>query len=162
MEQDAAGRRRHYYYWEQDSKKLARLTKPLFEGFTTQVVRSTDGIKLELRWPTASVPHQLLPATVRTFIVKLRLLDGKTAVFSKTLRFFSPTNRSADDIRPLNPADELVTLATQETFIRSYALPANFPTSGTVELTVLKKGNFDYPDDDTIKLVFRRESAFQL
>jgi hypothetical protein len=148
MAKDANGKRGHYYYWDGDGKKLEAMIKPMFKGFTAKVERGADGSALVLRWPLDFIPHPLIPETPKIYIVTVEVVPagGGAPAFTKTIRFFSPEDRSAEEIKGRNPG-ELVTIPAMGTFERRYDLPAGVGEKGLVRLTVLKKPNSDFRDE---------------
>lgn len=147
MAKDADGKRGHYYYWDGDGRKLDAMIKPMFDGFTAAVEKGPAGRALVVRWPLDFMPHPLIPETPKIYIVTLEVLPpgGGPAAFKKTVRFFSPEDRSADEIKGRNPG-ELVSMGAGKTFERRYALPKGAGEKGLVRLTVLKKPNGDFRD----------------
>lgn len=170
MEHDSQGRRHHYYFREGDDKKVEKLVRPLFDRFAIKVRGSSTGRMLDVRWPMDSVPHPVIPYdTPKIYVVKVELTDSAgTAVFSRTVRFYAPSEDwTVDVIKKLNPTekkdrnptDELVASEALATFARSYKLPAGMGESGSIRLTVLKKSSPDSADM-AARVVYRRESTF--
>jgi hypothetical protein len=146
MPKGPEGKRGHYWYWDGDGKKLDAMIKPMFKGFTAKVERSGAERTLVLKWPLDFMPHPLIPETPKIYIVTVELLAPGAPAFKKTIRFFSPEDRKAVDIKDRNPG-ELVSIPALGTFERSYALPDGIGEKGLVRLTVLKKPNGDFRDD---------------